>query len=123
MIQLVAARNGAFIATALRAQLGLTSDQSISSSRERWYYKKLAEGNWVISEALDIIQDHLENTLTVGQIAEVMAVSFKQLERSFSETLQRSHYRFIDLYVWTKLKNFLCKHNFQYQKFLLRAGF
>ena len=54
------------------------------------YYKKLAEGNWVISEALDIIQNHLENTLTVGQIAEVMAVSFKRLERSFSEKIQRS---------------------------------
>ena len=90
MIQLIAAQDGAFIAPALRSQLGLTSDQSISRSREHWYFKRLAEGNWVVSEALDIMQDHLEDTLTVGQIAKVMDVSPRRLERSFGEKIQKS---------------------------------
>ena len=90
MIQLVSARNGTFIATALRSHLGLTSDQSISRSREHWHFKRLAEGNRVVSEALDIMHDHLEDTLTVGQIAEIMSVSPRRLERNFGEKTQKS---------------------------------
>ena len=90
MIDLVGALDGSFIASALRAQLGLSSDHSITRSREHWYYKRMAEGNPVVSEALDIMLDHLEDTLTVGQIASVMAVSPRRLERSFGEKLQKS---------------------------------
>ena len=50
----------------------------------------MAEGNPVVGEALDIMLDHLEDTLTVGQIASVMAVSPRRLERSFGEKLQKS---------------------------------
>ena len=36
------------------------------------------------------MQDHLEDTLTVDQIVEVMAVSPERLERSFGEKIQQS---------------------------------
>lgn len=90
MIDLVGALEGNFIAGALRAQLGLSSDHSSTRSREHWHYKRLAEGNPVVSEALDIMLDHLEDTLTVGQIASIMAVSPRRLERSFGEKLRQS---------------------------------
>ena len=50
----------------------------------------LAEGHPVVGEALDIMLDHLEDTLTVGQIAEIMCVSPRRLERSFGEKLNQS---------------------------------
>lgn len=90
IIQIVAAQDSAFIATALRAQLGLTLNISISRSREHRQFKRPAEGNRVVNEALDIMQDHLEDTLTVDQIVEVMAVSPERLERSFGEKIQQS---------------------------------
>lgn len=90
MIDLVGALEGNFISGALRAQLGLSSDHSSTRSREHWHYKRMAECNPVVSEALDIMLDHLEDTLTVGQIASVMAVSPRRLERSFGEKLQKS---------------------------------
>ncbi len=90
MIDLIGALEGNFIASALRAQLGLSSDHSSTQSSEHWYYKRMAEGNPLVREALDIMLDHLEETLTVGQIASVMAVSPRRLERSFGEKLQKS---------------------------------
>ena len=86
-MQLVTAQDGVIFATALQAQLGLKSDISISRLREHWQRKRLAEGNWVVSEALEIMQDHLDDTLTVGQIAKVMPVSPRGLERSFGEKI------------------------------------
>jgi transcriptional regulator GlxA family with amidase domain len=90
MIQLIAAQDGAFIQSALHNQLGLTSDQSVIRSREHWHLKRLAEGNLVISEALDIMLDHLEDTISVGQIADIMSVSPRRLERIFGEKIKLS---------------------------------
>ena len=90
MVDLVGAIEGNFIASALRAQLGLSSEHSSTRSREHWHYKRMAEGNPVVGKALDIMLDHLEDTLTVGQIASVMSVSPRRLERSFGEKLQKS---------------------------------
>ena len=90
MIQLIAAQDGAFIESALRDQLGLTSDQSATRSREHWHWKRLSEGSPVVREALDIMLDHLEDTLSVGQIANIMDVSSRRLERGFGEKIKLS---------------------------------
>ncbi len=90
IIHFVGALDGNFIANALRTHLGISSAHEISRSREHWHFKRLAEGNPVVSEALDIMRDHLEDTLTVGQIASIMSVSPRRLERSFGEKLLQS---------------------------------
>ena len=90
IIYFVGVLDGNFIANALRTQLGINSDNKICRSREHWHFKRLAEGNPVVSEALDIMLDHLEDTLTVGQIASIMSVSPRRLERSFGEKLLQS---------------------------------
>jgi transcriptional regulator GlxA family with amidase domain len=47
----------------------------------------MAEGDGVISEALQIMFDHLEDTLSVGQIADILGVSPRKLERGFNDRL------------------------------------
>jgi transcriptional regulator GlxA family with amidase domain len=50
----------------------------------------MAQGDEVICEALQIMLDHLEDTLSVGQIAEVLDVSPRKLERGFRDLLKQS---------------------------------
>lgn len=90
MIDIVRELDGEFIANALRAQLGLSNENLDVRSREHCHFKRLAEGHPVVGEALDIMLDHLEDTLTMGQIAEIMCVSPRRLERSFGEKLNQS---------------------------------
>lgn len=93
ILDLVGAREGNFTRSALSQDLGLRENneeyQKVGSS-ERWRLQRRAEGCEVISDALQIMEDHLEDTLSVAQIAEIIGVSARKLERSFSEKLGRS---------------------------------
>lgn len=92
MVDLIGAREGNFTQSAIARDLGLPDfDAPIASvSGERWRFQRRAEGCDVISEALQIMEDHLEDTLSVSQIAEIIGVSPRKLERSFAEKLGRS---------------------------------
>ena len=92
MVDLIGAREGNFTQSALTRDLGLPgSDMPIASrSGERWRFQRRAEGCDVICEALQIMEDHLEDTLSVAQIAAIIGVSPRKLERSFAEKLGRS---------------------------------
>ncbi len=87
MVELVGARDGEFTRVALARYLGLAEPGADEPAGEHWRLKRMAQGDEVISEALQIMLDHLEDTLTVGQIAEVLDVSPRKLERGFSEYL------------------------------------
>lgn len=87
MVDLVGVRDGEFTRVALARDLGLSEPQAESGSGEHWRYKRMAQGDEVICEALQIMRDHLEDTLTVGQIADIIDVSPRKLERGFSEYL------------------------------------
>lgn len=99
VVELVGAREGGFAENALREHLGLTAPAQNNQSQEHWRYKRMAEGNAVVCEALDIMLNHLEDTLTVGQVASIMGVSARRLERSFGDKLSRS-----PLYVYRDLR-------------------
>lgn len=87
MVDLVGARDGEFTRVALARDLGLSEPQAENGSGEHWRLKRMAQGDGVICEALQIMRDHLEDTLTVGQIADILDVSPRKLERGFSEYL------------------------------------
>lgn len=90
MVELVGARDGEFTRAALSKYLGLSEPEAEALTGEHWRYKRMAQGNMVISEALQIMLDHLEDTLSVGQIADILAVSPRKLERGFSELLKQT---------------------------------
>lgn len=90
MVELVGARDGAFTQAALARDLGLTEPETPSGTGEHWRLQRRAQGCDVISDALQIMEDHLEDTLSVAQIADIVGVSPRKLERSFSERLGRS---------------------------------
>lgn len=87
MVDLVGARDGEFTRLALARDLGLAEPRAEAGSAEHWRFKRMAQGDGVICEALQIMRDHLEDTLTVGQIADILDVSPRKLERGFSEYL------------------------------------
>ncbi len=87
MVELVGARDGEFTRIALSRYLGLSEPEEEFSSGEFWRYKRMAQGDEVICDALQIMLDHLEDTLTVGQIADILDVSPRKLERGFSDRL------------------------------------
>jgi len=99
LVELIGAHEGGYTKNALREHLGLTEPVEKTQSKQHWRYKRLAEGNRVVCEALDIMLDHLEDTLTVGQVANIMGVSARRLERSFGDKLSRS-----PLYVYRDLR-------------------
>ena len=87
MTELVGARDGEFTRAALSRYLGLSEPDKDCSSGEPWRYSRMAQGDGVISEALKIMVEHLEDTLSVGQIADILDVSSRKLERGFRERL------------------------------------
>ena len=90
MVELVGARDGAFTRTALSKYLGLSEPERDNISGEHWRYTRMARGDVVIGEALTIMLDHLEDTLSVGQIAGLLDVSPRKLERGFRELLSQT---------------------------------
>ena len=90
MVELVGARDGEFTSATLAQDLGLSEPQREAGSQEHWRLKRLAQGDEVICEALQIMRDHLEDTLSVGQIAALLDVSPRKLERGFSEYLRQT---------------------------------
>jgi transcriptional regulator GlxA family with amidase domain len=91
MVELVGARDGEFTRSALSRYLGLT-DPETSQNRtgEHWRYTRMAQGDTIIGEALTIMLEHLEDTLTVGQIAGLLDVSPRKLERGFRDLLRET---------------------------------
>lgn len=90
MADLVGAKDGEFTRTALLQYLGLCDPAPGPASSEHWRYQRMTQGEPVISDALQLMQDHLEDTLTVGQIAEILDVSPRKLERGFRDLLGQS---------------------------------
>ena len=94
MTELVGARDGEFTRAALCRYLGLTEPEtSADPSGEPWRYSRMAQGDEVIGEALKIMVEHLEDTLSVGQIATILDVSSRKLERGFREKLSQTPLR------------------------------
>jgi transcriptional regulator GlxA family with amidase domain len=87
MAELVGARDGEFTRAALARDLGLSEPEEDCGGGEHWRMKRMAEGDEVISDALQIMRDHLEDTLSVGQIAAILGVSPRKLERGFNDRL------------------------------------
>lgn len=87
MVELVGARDGEFTRMALARYLGLAEPGDEGGANEHWRYQRMAQGDEVISDALQIMRDHLEDTLSVGQIADILDVSPRKLERGFNELL------------------------------------
>lgn len=90
MVELVGARDGEFTRATLTKYLGLSDPDEDIGVAEHWRYKRLAQGNLVISDALKIMLDHLEDTLSVGQIADILEVSPRKLERGFRDLLNQT---------------------------------
>ncbi|SLN19202.1 HTH-type transcriptional regulator CdhR [Roseovarius litorisediminis] len=90
MVELVGARDGEFTRSALSKYLGLIEPEEEGVAGEHWRYMRMAQGNMVISDALQIMLDHLEDTLSVGQIADILDVSPRKLERGFRDLLKQT---------------------------------
>jgi transcriptional regulator GlxA family with amidase domain len=87
MADMVGARDGAYTREALARELGLSEPHETAETGEYWRCTRLAAGDEALCEALKIMRDHLEDTLTVGQIAELLDVSPRKLERGFADAL------------------------------------
>ncbi len=90
MVELVGARDGEFAAMALSRDLGLSESSGQCGSGEHLRFQRMSQGDDVIQQALQMMEDHLEDTLSVSQIADIIGVSPRKLERSFGDRLGRS---------------------------------
>lgn len=90
MVELVGSRDGDVAAMALSRDLGLSDSDGPCGSGEHLRFQRMSQGDDVIQDALQMMEDHLEDTLSVTQIAEIIGVSARKLERSFGERLGRS---------------------------------
>ncbi|MFN3207897.1 MAG: helix-turn-helix domain-containing protein [Roseovarius sp.] len=90
MVELIGAREGNFTLSALSEYLGVSEATSEELCGEYWRIKRQAEGNHVVETALQIMFNHLEDTLSIIQISELLEISQRSLERAFGHKLGRS---------------------------------
>lgn len=90
MVELVSAREGTFAGLALSRDLGLTETKGQCGTGEYWRFQRMSQGDEVIQDALQMMEDHLEDTISVGQIANIVGVSPRKLERGFRDRFGRS---------------------------------
>lgn len=90
MVELVGARDGEFIRASLPRYLGLSEPGGEAAPGEHLRYLRLAQGDATLNAALQIMLEHLEDTLSVGQIADLLGVSARKLERGFRDHLRQT---------------------------------
>ncbi len=93
MVEMVSQQQGAFAGAALSEYLGLATTKQNATSDAHWRYLNQARGNQVVSAALDLMANSLEERLSICEIAEETCVSPRQLERSFQLLLRQSPLR------------------------------
>ena len=87
MVELVGAREGDYTLAALAEYIGLSDSPSEESCGEYWQLKRQARGDEIVEAALAIMVDHLEDTLSIAQIAQALDMSQRRLERAFRHQL------------------------------------
>lgn len=90
MVELIGGRDGEFTRSNLTRYLGLSDPTEESGAIDLLQYQRRAEGNPTVNLALRMMQEHLEDPLTIRQITDVLDVSTRQLERNFRDLLAES---------------------------------
>ncbi len=88
--EIIGALEGEYSEYALRRGLGLNPPGSAGFSGEHWRMKRQAQGNPVVNRALDIMRDNIEEAILMSEVADILGVSQRQLERKFSLLLNTS---------------------------------
>ena len=90
MSELVGKQAGAGTKQALDDHLGLNRPAQPADTLEKWRLLRKSQGHPVITAALEVISDNLEDPLPIRELAETIGVSSRQLERACSATLEMS---------------------------------
>lgn len=83
MLDLIAEDHGQVSADALRAYLGLPAPQSQPRSRLSLGLLQRARGDRLIERTLTLMQEHIEEPLRIGDLAGMLGVSTRKLQRQF----------------------------------------
>ena len=80
-VDVVREAEGDYTAHAIAEYLGLNDTAETSGTSLYWRYTQMAAGDPLVLNALSMMQEHLEDTLTVSQICWLMGKSTRVLER------------------------------------------
>ncbi|WP_424980040.1 GlxA family transcriptional regulator [Leisingera sp. S232] len=83
ILAMVAEDLGAFVAQSVAADVGLTLDACARSHSEKSKYMRQAEGSALLLRGLEMMQENIESPIPGRRLAAALAVSPRQLERSF----------------------------------------
>ncbi|WP_343211859.1 helix-turn-helix domain-containing protein (plasmid) [Aliisedimentitalea scapharcae] len=83
ILALVAEDLGAFVAQSVAADVGLTLDTRARALSEQSKYLRQAEGSPLLLRGLEMMQDNIDTPIPGRSLALALAVSPRQLERSF----------------------------------------
>lgn len=90
IVDLVGAHDGEFARAALAKYLGLERSIEDNCIAVNWRNQRMARGDFVITKALEVMQEHMEDTLSIRQIANLLDISPRSLERRFRDQLGQS---------------------------------
>ena len=88
--ELVGEQAGSVTKQALDDHLGLNRPAQHADTQEQWRLLRKSQGHPVITAALEIITDNIEDPLPIRELAEAIGVSSRQLERACSAILEMS---------------------------------
>ncbi len=123
MLELVSQQNGEFTGNALAEYLGLNKTQAAAYSSLHWRYLKKAQGDTSVRLALELMSDHLEDTLSIHQIADLLDISPRHLERCFGDLLNLSPLKVYRALRLDRARNLLAQTNLTLTEVSVACGF
>lgn len=122
-LDLVSRKLGGFTGQAVAEYLGLRVPYQHNRSVEHWRLMRKSKGNPLIGQALTIMLDHLEEVLTVTEIAEIIGISPRQLERRFRTTLDSSPLQIYRTLRLERARSLLMQTGLPIREIALASGF
>lgn len=86
-LKLLEAEMGGFSAATFGDYVGLEVSGEPFHGKQEHIIKRYSGGDRIIGEGVAVMLEHLENTLSIVQIAQIMNVSSRQLQRRFATQL------------------------------------
>lgn len=87
VLRLISEDHGSLTANALEQYLGLSADTNSPDSPVSLKLRQTARGDELINAAIELMQQHMENPLSVDDLAEILGVSPRRLQRRFKDSL------------------------------------
>jgi transcriptional regulator GlxA family with amidase domain len=93
MIELLDFEHGSVVTSAICNYLGFESTKKKVTTKTQWRLSTYAADDQIVSDAIEIMAENLEQVLSIKQVAQTLGFSARHLERRFKNSISISPYQ------------------------------